>query len=114
MDKADFIAAMTIAQDAGCQFIIGVPSLGGSATVAVTPEQVHRLTVDKQAVFAELMGLTVPEYVEWNESQGSVYCSGRTKQGRQCRNFIVGATWLQPKEWRSIRAVGGYCAAHGA
>ncbi|WP_157661468.1 hypothetical protein [Burkholderia ubonensis] len=47
MDKADFIAALKTAQDAGCQFVIGVPSLGGSTTVGVTPEQVHRLTADK-------------------------------------------------------------------
>jgi hypothetical protein len=114
VDKADFIAALHIAQDAGCQFIVGVPSLGGSATLGLTPEQAHRLTTDKQALFAELMGLSVPEYIEWLQSQGSVYCSARTKRGKQCRNFIVGATWLEPEKWKAQRAEGGYCAAHGA
>ncbi|MFM0239673.1 hypothetical protein [Paraburkholderia phytofirmans] len=114
MDKAEFIAALKIAQDAGCQFVVGVPSLGGSTTAALTPEQTHRLMTDKQAVFAELMGLSAPEYLEWYESQGSVYCSAHTKQGKQCRNFIVGATWLAPDEWKSQRAAGGYCSAHGA
>jgi hypothetical protein len=114
VDKADFIAALRVAQDAGCQFVIGVPSLGGSSTAALTPEQAHRLTTDKEGLFAELMGLTVPEYIEWRESQGSVYCSARTKQGKRCRNFIVGATWLEPDEWKAQRAEGGYCSAHGA
>ncbi|MBN3785516.1 MULTISPECIES: hypothetical protein [Burkholderia] len=114
MDKADLIAALQVAQAAGCQFVVGVPSLGGSSTVALTPEQAFLLTTDKQALFADVMGLTKPEYIEWHESQGSVYCSARTKQGKQCRNTIVGATWLQPDEWKAQRAVGGYCAAHGA
>lgn len=114
MDKADFIASLKIAQDAGCQFVVSVPSLGGSSNVALTLEQAYLLTTDKQALFADLMGLSEPEYIEWHESQGSVYCSGRTKQGKQCRNTIVGATWLQPDEWKTQRTAGGYCAAHGA
>jgi hypothetical protein len=107
MDKADFIAALKVAQHAGCQFVVGVPSLGGSSTFALTPEQAYMLRMDKQVVFAELMGLTKPEYIEWHQSQGSVYCSGRTKQGKQCRNTIVGATWLEPEGWKAKRAAGG-------
>jgi hypothetical protein len=68
MDKADLIASLKIAQDAGCQFVVGVPSLGGSSTVALTLEQAYLLTTDKQALFADLMGLTKPEYIEWHES----------------------------------------------
>jgi hypothetical protein len=79
----------------------------------LTLEQACLLTTDKQALFADLMGLTKPEYIEWHESQGPVYCSARTKRGKQCRNTIVGATWLQPDEWTTQRTAGGYCAAHG-
>lgn len=114
MDKSDLIAALKIAQDAGCQFVVGVPSLGGSSAMALTPEQAYRLTTDKQALFADLLGLTKPDYIEWYESQGSVYCSARTRQGKQCRNLIVGATWLEPRKWIAQREAGGYCAVHGA
>ncbi|MFP3506913.1 hypothetical protein [Burkholderia sp. SIMBA_062] len=114
MNKVDFITTLKVAQDAGCQFVVGVPVLGGSSTVQLTPEQAYQLTTDKQALFAELTALTKPEYIEWYESQGSVYCSARTKQGKPCRNFIVGATLLEPGEWKAQRAAGGYCAAHGA
>lgn len=114
MNKVDFIAALKVAQDAGCQLVVGVPVLGGSSTVPLTPEQAYQLTTDKQALFAELTALTKPEYIEWYESQGSVYCSARTKQGKPCRNFIVGGTLLEPGEWKAQRAAGGYCAAHGA
>jgi hypothetical protein len=114
MDKTDFIEALRIAQEAGCLFVAGVPSLGGSTTQTLTPEKVHLLTTDKQAAFADLMGLTKPEYAEWVASQGSVYCSAWTKLGKPCRNYIVGGTWLQPNEWKALRAAGGYCTAHGA
>jgi hypothetical protein len=114
MDKAELIAALRVARAAGCQFVIGVPSIGGSTTIALTPEQTYLLTTDKQALFADVMGLSKPEYIEWYESQGSVYCSASTKQGKQCRNTIVGATLLEPKEWLAQRTAGGYCAAHGA
>ncbi|WP_186020404.1 hypothetical protein [Burkholderia gladioli] len=113
MDKTDFIAALRVAQGAGCELVVGVPSLGGSSPVALTAEQAYLLTMDKQAVFADLMGLTKPEYIEWHQSQGSVYCSARTKQGKQCRNTIVGATWLEPNKWKAQCAAGGYCATHG-
>lgn len=114
MNKADFIAALKVAHDAGCQLVVGVPSLGGISTVPLTPEQAYQFTTDKEALFADLAGLTKPEYIEWHESQGSVYCSARTKQGKQCRNSIVGATSLEPVEWKAQRAAGGYCTAHGA
>ena len=113
MEKEEMRAAYDLAHNAGCDFVIGVPSIGGSTTVSLTPDQVARLVTDKQAVFAEVMGLSDPEYIEWLQSQGSVYCSGRTRQGRPCRNFIVGGTGLKPDEWKALRAAGGHCTVHG-
>ncbi len=113
MDPSDVIEVLKAAEAAGCSFYVSVPALGGTRTAALTPEQVTRFGSDKQTVFAQVMGLTVPEYVEWYESQGSVYCSARTRQGRQCRNFIAGGTGLEPEEWKSLRGVGGYCSTHG-
>lgn len=113
MNKLDFINVLEAAQNGGCQFVVNVPALGGISTANMTPEQVYLLTTDKQAVFADLMGLTKPEYIEWLHSQGSVYCSEHTKKGEQCRNIIVGATRLAPDDWKAQRGAGGYCATHG-
>lgn len=113
MEKDVLAAAYQVAYEAGCQFVVGVPSLGGKTSVPLTPDQVSRFVDDKQAVFAEVMGLSVPEYIEWVASQGSVYCSETTKRGRPCRNFIIGGTGLNPEEWKALRAAGGHCISHG-
>ncbi|CAJ0744020.1 hypothetical protein R16034_04035 [Ralstonia edaphis] len=107
MDTAVAIQILNAAKAAGCGFYVDVPALYGAKTVALTPEQVLHLTSEKQAVFAQVMGLTVPEYIEWYESQGAVYCSARTLKGHQCRNFIAGGMYLEPEQWKALRAVGG-------
>ncbi|WP_345816692.1 hypothetical protein AAGS40_27335 (plasmid) [Paraburkholderia sp. PREW-6R] len=114
MDKADFVAVVAALQNAGCRLVVGVPSLGGLSSRTLSPEQAYLLTTDRPAAFASLLGLTRPEYLEWHESQGTVYCSALTKEGAPCRNTVAGATWLCPEEWKARRAAGGFCAAHGA
>lgn len=113
-DAADVIQVLRAAEAEGCSFYVSAPALGGVKTVSLTPEQVLRLISDKRAVFAQVMGLTVAEYIEWYESQGSVYCSAQTQQGRQCRNSILGGIGLEPEQWKSLRKVGGYCSTHGS
>ncbi|WP_175951988.1 hypothetical protein [Burkholderia sp. BCC0405] len=54
MNRVDCIAALKVAQDAGCQLVVGVPVLGGSSTMPLTPKEAYRLTTDKQALFAAL------------------------------------------------------------
>ncbi|WP_425952990.1 hypothetical protein [Ralstonia pseudosolanacearum] len=113
MDTDAVLKILEAAKAAGCEFSVTVPALFGAKTCSLAPEQVLLLAADKQAVFAQVMGLTVPEYIEWYESQGSVYCSARTQKGRQCRNFIAGGTYLESEKWKELRAIGGYCSTHG-
>ncbi|MGT2457801.1 hypothetical protein ACU4GI_33405 [Cupriavidus basilensis] len=108
-----FLDAFTRAEAVGCEFHIEVPALGGQKSVALSPQQLVRLIADKQSVYAEVMGLTVPEYNEWRQLQGSVCCSAATAHGRQCRNTIPGASWLEPEAWKAARSAGGYCQVHG-
>lgn len=111
--KDAVLAALARASEAGCSFIVGVPGMGGSWRAGLTPEQVLRLPDDPTAIHAELVGLTKAEYIEWHESQGLVYCSATTAQGRRCRNSIVRSQLLSPEEWKALRQAGGYCPVHG-
>ncbi|WP_025139592.1 hypothetical protein [Achromobacter sp. DH1f] len=109
----DALTLLKSLQNAGCEFAVQVPGIGGVATRVATAEQALRLPQDKQGVFAELMGLEREEYLLWQGDQGAVYCSGTTTKGMPCRQYIVGARHLAPQSWKAQRAAGGYCAVHG-
>jgi hypothetical protein len=107
------LALLRVLRQAGCQFVVMVPALGGLTSKVATPEQALRLADDKDGVRAELMGLSKADYQEWVANQGAVYCSGETVEGRPCRNNVVGGTSLAPQGWMALRDAGGYCSAHG-
>ncbi|WP_162600833.1 hypothetical protein [Paraburkholderia sp. C35] len=96
-----------------CALTVGVPGMGGFEWIDATPEQVLRLADDPTAIYAELVGLTKAEYLEWFESQGLVYCSGTTVKGQRCKNPIVRPQALSAQDWKKLREDGGYCHAHG-
>lgn len=100
-------------EQAGCSFMILVPWIHGVRTMPITAEQAAHLLDDPTAVHAEVAGLSVAEYVEWNASGGSVLCHERTANGRQCRRPIKGGTNLEPAPWKALYDSGGYCIVHG-
>jgi hypothetical protein len=97
----------------GCAFVSSVPGLGGFRTVLLTPKQALKLVNDKQSLYAELENLSISEYLEWIEGQGTVYCQSQTSKGERCRNAVKGGTWLGSGEWKSLFTSGGYCSVHG-
>ncbi len=99
--------------EAGGTILANVPALGGFKSVIMTAAQAARLPAAKESVYGELVGLSRDDYVDWVHSQGCVYCCASTKSGSRCRNFILGATGLQPDDWVKQRNEGGYCATHG-
>lgn len=109
----DPLALLKSLQNAGCEFAVQVPAVGGVTTRVATADQALRLLQDKQTVFAELVGLQREEYLLWQGDQGAVYCSATTVKGLPCKQFIVGATSLDPQSWKKVRDAGGYCATHG-
>lgn len=100
---------------AGCSLLISVPGIHGDISKIATPEQALRLLgpEGRDAIFAELVGLSRPQYVEWRESQGSVYCSADTLKGKRCTHFAIGGTNLSPEAWLALFTHGGYCRTHG-
>lgn len=109
-EKLDFLK--TLEQDHVCLRVF-VPEIHGSLERGITPQQALRMQTEREAVYAELVGLTAEEYVIWIGQGGSVLCSGRTKAGRACRNPIVGGTLLDAKVWKELNDAGGYCSVHG-
>lgn len=99
--------------NARLELAVSVPAMGGAWTCAATIEQALRLLEDKEAVYGELVGLSKPDYTEWQASDGSVYCCARTKAGKRCRNVVSGGTWLEPAAWKALHEMKGYCAVHG-
>lgn len=110
---------MTIAEatrrlaQAGCSFVISVPWIDGVRTMPITAVQAARFVDDPTAVYAEVTGLAVAEYVEWKSSGGAVLCRSRTANGRPCQRPVNGGTNLQPSAWKALNDIGGYCAVHG-
>lgn len=98
---------------AGCSFVISVPWIFGVQTEQITAEQAARLLEDPTSVYAEVAGLSVPEYSEWKVLGGAVLCRENTATGRACRNPIKGGTGLGPAAWKALHESGGYCAVHG-
>lgn len=98
---------------AGLELAVQVPVMGGCQSRILTLEQTLRLLEDKEAVYAELVGLSKPDYIAWQSSDGWVYCCARTKTGKRCRNPISRGTSLEPAAWKTLRDAGGYCAIHG-
>jgi len=99
--------------NAGLELAVSVPAMGGARTCVATVEQALRLLEDKEAVYGELVGLSKPDYIEWQASDGSVYCCARTKAGKRCRNVVSGGTWLEPTAWKALQDAKGYCTVHG-
>lgn len=97
----------------GVALALNVPAIGGMQTHLLSPEQALALLTDAEQVYAEVLGLTRTEYVEWHASQGSVYCRATTRAGARCRNFVIGGTGLTPTRWRALCDTGGYCSTHG-
>lgn len=97
----------------GVALALNVPAIGGVQTHYIAPEQALELLTDAEHVYAEVLGLTRPQYAEWHASQGSVYCRATTRAGDRCRNFVIGGTGLAPARWKALCETGGYCATHG-
>lgn len=110
LEQARLLQALVKAR---LELAVQVPALGGVRTCVATAEQALRLLEDKDAVYGELVGLSKPDYIEWQSSNGSVYCCARTKAGKQCRNPVSGGTWLEPAAWKALHDAKGYCAIHG-
>lgn len=110
MEKLKLLRALV---DAGCKLAVYGPALGGGRTAVTTPGQALRLLEDKNEIYGELVGLSRTNYIEWVSSQGSVYCSAKTRKGDRCRNTVVGATQLEPAAWKTTYEASGYCATHG-
>lgn len=97
---------------AGLLYAGGVQlSIGGHCFV--TPELAVRYLREPERVEAELAGLTVKQYRQWQEActVGYIRCSARTKGGRQCLGRVVGWHDMNPASW--LTKVGGYCHVHG-
>jgi hypothetical protein len=100
-------------EQAGCSFVISVPWICGVQTSTITAVQAARLLDNPTSVYAEVAGLSVPEYSEWKALGGAVLCRENTTAGRACRNPIKGGTSLGPDAWKALNDSGGYCAVHG-
>lgn len=88
----------------GVALALNVPAIGGVQTQSISPEQALGLLTDAEQVYAEVLGLTRTQYVEWHASQGCVYCRATTRAGDRCRNFVIRApAWSQPDGRRYAR-----------
>lgn len=99
--------------EAGCRFVISVPTANGHQNMVITAEQAARLLEDPTSIWAEVNQLSVAEYAEWVSLNGAVLCRANTVTGRPCRNVVKGATFLPSQEWKALKESGGYCALHG-
>lgn len=90
----------------GVALALNVPAIGGVQTQSISPEQALGLLTDAEQVYAEVLGLTRTQYVEWHASQGCVYCRATTRAGDRCRNFVIRGTGLEPARWKALCETG--------
>jgi hypothetical protein len=100
-------------REAGCSFVVSVPTVHGNEEMYVTAEQAAKLLEHPTSVYAEVNNLSLPEYTAWISSGGSVLCRALTAKGRPCRKAVTGLTLLNADEWKAHNEVGGYCVLHG-
>lgn len=79
--------------------------------VPIGLEQAQRFLVDKDAVLAEINGVSKRDYLAWIGAGFCVRCAGVTKSKRRCRQTAVGGNAVSALEW--VAKQGDYCAVHG-
>ena len=107
MDKSQFLCDL---DDAGISFIISTPSQNGVDTCVLPPSKVLKFMTQPEAVYADLHGITLRDYLQWEAEGMSVQCSARTKAGKRCKNVVAGGASVNPKIWVDLH--GQYCEVH--
>jgi hypothetical protein len=94
----------------GGELLISTPSPGGQTTFTLTVEQAARLGSDRNAVLAEIWGVSKSDYISWAASEFNVYCASATATGRQCRNLVAGGSGVKASKW--VEMQGMKCHRH--
>lgn len=92
--------------------IVEIHHYQGTATIGLSAEDYSLYIKSPEKYAANKYGLTVIEYRAWVEHGGCVRCSGLTKLGKRCKNYMtVTPMRLDAKDWKEFQ--GGYCVVHG-
>lgn len=105
------IAYLNRLQELGVEFGISIPNQWGATTIAASPQQIVEFEDDPVAFYAKAHGVSVQNYLSWVESNYHVYCSGKTKKGKRCKNVVVGGSNVDADTWANMQ--GSYCSLHG-
>lgn len=90
---------------------VSVRHPGGWKTISVRMADVDTFNADPDRYAADHFGMTVAQYVEWVELDGSPLCGANTQAGRPCK-AVVGKIQLSSHEWLRLHRE-QYCKTHG-
>ncbi|NNH19245.1 hypothetical protein HLB01_09400 [Bordetella trematum] len=82
----------------------------GWEKMPVSPEELPRYLSDPPAFLAQKRGVLRQQYLDWHDSNFNVYCAGRTKAGKPCKNLVPGGGAVSPARW--VEMQGGFCSLH--
>lgn len=107
MEKLRFLRELS---KHGVEYLISYPAPGGSSTFVISPEELVKFSENPEAAIAKHCGVTVREYLLWQEEGYSVQCSSTTQKGKRCRNIVTGGSMVTPAKW--VKLTGQYCDIH--
>lgn len=107
MDKA------TIAKLAAApiSFIGDIRAPGGNRSLTLAAHELETFCNDPEGFFALKHGVTIDEYRQWVETDGTPRCGAKTSKGKRCGNVVSGGIQMSLERW--LEEDGGFCAVHG-
>jgi len=94
----------------GIRFTIYVPELHGGCAWEVSPRELLEYRKDKLAFIATRHGVTVREYLLWQDQGQSVRCAAKTLKKTRCKKNVVNGINVSPQDW--VKLQGALCRSH--
>lgn len=107
MDKLKFLRELS---NHGVEYVISYPAPSGSSRFVMSPEDLVKFSENPEVAIASYCGVSLKEYLLWQEEGYSVQCAATTKKGNRCRNIATGGSRVIPREW--VQLTGQYCDLH--
>lgn len=93
-------------------FIATIRIAGGEKGIYLNAEEADQYQRDADAFAASSVGLSLTDYMEWVQTDGTPLCSTYTKRGKLCQNVLAPMQYL-PSRWKLLHRK-TQCTSHAA
>ena len=97
-------------EDANVMFKGQIPTAGGVELVWLSAHEMPRYLEHRAEFAAEYYGVTLQQYREWLETDGTPRCRAMTKAGKPCKNPAGDCVRVGIHEW--VAFDGEFCWRH--